>query len=1578
MGCCPTLRFWSKRPLGPTDADSAAEPTQSAPLNNQAPSHHQSHSSNTFKAAQFFMLIMQSQRFKNEAYERLSEEEPKLVGQYERTLQNLSSTSLSSPGSQEQQDPGLMKPTNDKTTRVQLMNEAIRLGLIRTEKEAKVKKRIGESVRMFDSIKHIVDTAVKVSPEASLAWAPVCLTMEILSNPIKQSSAQREGLEHILKRIRWYFALTDSLSSPDGETQGTGTLQEELRKKITDLYMSLLSYQMRSVNVYHQNRVFTSLADFISYDNWDVKLQDVKDLETDFQKDFDLYKREVFDNAVLKFIERINKSSDQAEFNKCKDLVAKTVPDITRQQIIHKNGELLETCCDWFFKREDFRKWQHGSEQRVLWINGSPGKGKTMLLCALIEWFKSNCGLAYFFCVATDSSVNYQAAVLRGLIYTIITNVPGLVDHIRKNEDALKLENEASVEMALFSTLKSIIEDPQMNGCILLIDALDECQRDIGKILELVKSTPTSKVKWILSSRGDLTAIPRQLGNEVLPIGLDDNIPSNAVGKFVQHRLATFDTVWGGEKPSKEILEGIEDDLMRKASGTYLNAVLVLSEIERQLPDKDPTCSVEKFVRCIIQNTPEGLDRMYEDMMKKINKQEEHSELYKDVLKIVSTTIRPLALRELQRLVKEAPSSIDDLREILWRCGSFLSVQNDTITFIHQSAKDFVSDPAESSGVLSNKSNRDHWDVFSRSMIIMSDCLKRDISGIDHPEQSKDITKCNDPDPLAPAVYCCVNWVHHLMKSNCATDPKAHESVRRFFNQDFLHWLEALGLLGESSAGGKALQKLRDWADDCQSHEVKSLIHDAYLFFLKFRAPLEVAPLQAYVSGLIFSPSRSMIKKAYQQESPKWVTLASGIETHRSPCSLTLEHSDQFISDVVFWDDNQTLSILATFLKDRREYAIVTVWDASTGDRLREVRTLKDLDISSKMSKDGRKWAWVSGAQLIEVWDQGTENPRTAESDSVSELALSSNGQYLATASYSSSASSSSSSEFVLTVYDTLKGSGAPNQLFRQCLIRCDEERDCIAFVSDELLASSSETTIYIDDIEGILRGTLQAIGNVRLLRACDGNPSRLVSLANNTVQVWDVRQLECLQTIQSCWPDSDDETICLSEDGSRLAVLQGTGGKSTDNSVFEIQIWDLDRRMECVKFDSQGFHDNLTFSKSHQQLASVQLDTKHIAIWELAHGTLLVVLKGQSDYIRSLSFSHDNRQLASACDGDAMVWELGPNHESLDNKVEDIYALGDSNVAFSPSGEIICSRGGDGVLKLWDISQRGLGAPQAATGRKVSTWTPVFSSDGRKLAVSCQDGQIEIWGVSRSAPQCLLNIHGSSKHFASSTMEFSEDGTLLASGGDSDLFVWDMNNGDPVFHQDFKTGVGFNLVHSIAFFQGNDELAVSTTDGKILVFDISTKAYKPLHAQAACPWVLATIVSGGSEFLLSGANDTIKLWEVGNREDVTCIRTIEVQGHINQLLRDPTDKYIFYTNLGVLDLGKGFLNTLVSGEELETPSLRGYGLSFDNAWVTKDGKNIMWLPPEYRPRDMDGVTIWRTHMAIARQSGRWFILYLS
>ena len=37
--------------------------------------------------------------------------------------------------------------------------------------------------------------------------------------------------------------------------------------------------------------------------------------------------------------------------------------------------------------------------------------------------------------------------------------------------------------------------------------------------------------------------------------------------------------------------------------------------------------------------------------------------------------------------------------------------------------------------------------------------------------------------------------------------------------------------------------------------------------------------------------------------------------------------------------------------------------------------------------------------------------------------------------------------------------------------------------------------------------------------------------------------------------------------------------------------------------------------------------------------------------------------------------------------------------------------------------------------------------------------------------------------------------------------------------------------------------------------------------------------------------------------------------------------------------------------EAVDVPfSLEGYGIDFEDAWLTKDGERIIWFPPEHRP----------------------------
>jgi hypothetical protein len=62
-----------------------------------------------------------------------------------------------------------------------------------------------------------------------------------------------------------------------------------------------------------------------------------------------------------------------------------------------------------------------------------------MLLCGIIDELEKSISktalLSYFFCQATDSRINNATAVLRGLIFTLISQQLSLISYIRKKYD---------------------------------------------------------------------------------------------------------------------------------------------------------------------------------------------------------------------------------------------------------------------------------------------------------------------------------------------------------------------------------------------------------------------------------------------------------------------------------------------------------------------------------------------------------------------------------------------------------------------------------------------------------------------------------------------------------------------------------------------------------------------------------------------------------------------------------------------------------------------------------------------------------------------------------------------------------------------------------------------------------------------------------------------------------------------------------------------------------------------------------------------------------------------------------------
>jgi hypothetical protein len=151
----------------------------------------------------------------------------------------------------------------------------------------------------------------------------------------------------------------------------------------------------------------------------------------------------------------------------------------------------------------------------------------------------------------------------------------------------------------------------------------------------------------------------------------------------------------------------------------------------------------------------------------------------------------------------------ESVAEVVRMCGSFLTIRDDIVYIIHQSVKDFLS--ADTSLFPFGIEER-HYTMFLKSLLTMSNILRRDVYRLHVPELAIDQINKPDPDPLAWVKYSCIHWIDHL--SDCSSYVHAIEDlqdggrVNSFLGESYLNWLEALSLLRGMSEGIRSMAKL--------------------------------------------------------------------------------------------------------------------------------------------------------------------------------------------------------------------------------------------------------------------------------------------------------------------------------------------------------------------------------------------------------------------------------------------------------------------------------------------------------------------------------------------------------------------------------------------------------------------------------------------------------------------------------------------------------------------------------------------------------------------------------------------------
>jgi hypothetical protein len=419
--------------------------------------------------------------------------------------------------------------------------------------------------------------------------------------------------------------------------------------------------------------------------------------------------------------------------------------------------------------------------------------------------------LSYFFCQGTDSRINNATAVLRGLIYLLVDQQPSLISHVRKKYDhaGKGLFEDVNAWWALSEIFTKILQDPNLKNTFLIIDALDECITDLSQLLDLIieKSFECPCVKWIVSSRNYLLDMEEKLGNSTqevrLSLELNEDAISAAVNVYIEHKVGQLTLK---KHYDNRLRDEVQQHLTSNAHGTFLWVALVYKELA------DPKVR-RRHTLTKLSSFPPGLDSLYERMMKHITDSVD-ADLCKQILAIASVVYRPATLKELTSLVESLEDfEQNDLEEIIGSCGSFLTLREGVIYFVHQSAKDYLLDKVSDQIVPSGTAHQHHT-IFSRSLLVMSRSLRRDMYDLHHPGISIDGIRQPEPDPLAPNRYSCIYWVDHLSDaishrtSAPVNDLQDDGTVHQFLSKKYLYWLEALSLLGGMTDGVAAMMKL--------------------------------------------------------------------------------------------------------------------------------------------------------------------------------------------------------------------------------------------------------------------------------------------------------------------------------------------------------------------------------------------------------------------------------------------------------------------------------------------------------------------------------------------------------------------------------------------------------------------------------------------------------------------------------------------------------------------------------------------------------------------------------------------------
>jgi WD40 repeat protein len=1152
----------------------------------------------------------------------------------------------------------------------------------------------------------------------------------------------------------------------------------------------------------------------------------------------------------------------------------------------------------------------------IFWLNGMAGTGKSTISRTVAQTFADagRLGASFFFKRGEGERGNasrFFTTIATQLVYTVPAIIPYLSEAIDADPGISgKLMKEQFRSLILHPLSEAGRHSATLIERMIVIDALDECERegDIRNILHLLSQTQhldSIHLRIFLTSRPEL---PIRLGFKTMSAGVHQDVILQEITKdtikydITSFLKAEFQKIRDDHNNSRleELIlpEGWPGERNIQAlSKMAVPLFIFAATVSRFVGDLrwNPKKRLETVLRYQLISQASKLDQTYLPVLDNLIadlSESEKNDLAQEFRAVVGSIIvlaEPLGTSPLARLLKIDKGTIDCRLDPLHSVLSIPSSPDVPIRLLHLSFREFLLDPDKREKSLFWVDERERHDVIgTKCLELMSGHLKENICHLEFPGRLRE-----DIDPViiqgylpVDVRYACRYWIYHVVESKRSL--RDHGAVHCFLETKFLHWLEALSLIGrisdsvgligslQSAATVGSLtwfvriDKLTCYVQMNKSTQLSLFLSDARRFILMNSLIIQKAPLQLYSSAIIFTPQESVIRNTFEKPIP-WISRLPKV-----PRAWTLElqklegHSDH-VNAVAFSSDDQ---LLASASSDHT----IRLWSPATGEQVQLLEGHNNIVRGIAFSADGQLLASASYDKTVRLWDPVTGDQvelLEGHSDYVNAVAFSANGQLLASAS----------EDKTVRLWNPATGERVGQ------LEGHSEAVPTVAFSMDgQLLASAShDKTVRLwnpatgEQVQ-LLKGHMDMVTAVAF--STDGK--LLASSSHDqTVRLWNLATGEQVQLLQG--PSEFVNAVSLSSDGQLLVSA------SFDNTL---RLWNPATGEQLQQLEGHcGNVGAVAFSNDGQLLASAY-EGKTVRLWNPSTSTQVQQLEGHSTRVLDVVFSSDCQLLASVASRDKIVrlWDpaTGEQVQQLEGHRKHVCA-----VAFSTDGQLLASGSWDNTVRLWNPATGE--QMQQLEGHSEPVNAVAFSADGQLLASASSDETVRLWNLATGEQVQLLEGHSD---FVNDVV-FSSDGQLLASASDDNTIrLWNPATGEQV-----------------QLLEGHsDEVAV-------------------------------VAISSDGQLLASASEDrTVRLWNPATGEQLQQLEYDNVEDDNINYDKLAIRQLNFSDDSRCLDTDRGLLQLHFDQSERRwLMSQISRHIFLDEDWINCDNKNLLWLPADYR-----------------------------